>query len=74
LKLKTYFTDSYFYDPDYEESEKMYSLFRDQIFGTDIKHEYILMYDYNTYGAGKSKCLFIKVSNFKTSNSTIINR
>ncbi|XP_060858529.1 pre-mRNA-splicing factor CWC22 homolog isoform X2 [Metopolophium dirhodum] len=47
------YLDSYFYDPDYEASEQIYSLFRKQILGTDIKHEYILMYDYNTYGAGK---------------------
>jgi len=32
----------------------MYSLFRDQILEYDIKDEYILMYDHNTYGA-KSK-------------------
>ncbi|CAI6354892.1 unnamed protein product [Macrosiphum euphorbiae] len=47
------YLDSYFYDPDYEACEKMHSLFREQILGTDIKHEYVLMYDYNTYGAGK---------------------
>jgi len=63
LKLKICFIDSYFYDPNYEASEQIYSLFRQQILGTDIRHEYILMYDYNTYGAGKSKYLFIKVSN-----------
>lgn len=74
MKLKICFTDSYFYDPDYEACEKMHSLFREQILGTDIKHEYVLMYDYNTYGAGKSKYLFIKVSYPKTETTTFINR
>eukprot|EP00102_Acyrthosiphon_pisum_P024166 XP_016661376.1 PREDICTED: pre-mRNA-splicing factor CWC22 homolog isoform X2 [Acyrthosiphon pisum] len=48
------YLDSYFYDPYYEASEHICTLFRDQIVGTDIKHEYIIMYDYNTYGAGKN--------------------
>ncbi|KAL5238475.1 hypothetical protein ACI65C_005885 [Semiaphis heraclei] len=50
-----YSLDTYSYDPDYEFNEYMYSLFRDQVLGNDIKDEYILMYDHNTYGAKKSQ-------------------
>ncbi|KAL4135570.1 hypothetical protein QTP88_007170 [Uroleucon formosanum] len=48
-----HYLDSYSYDSNYEANEQMYSLFREQILENDLKNEYILMYDYNTYGAGK---------------------
>ncbi|XP_022168891.1 pre-mRNA-splicing factor CWC22 homolog [Myzus persicae] len=51
-----YSLDSYSYDPDYEANEEIYSLFRDQILENDIKDEYIIMYDHNTYDA-ESKSL-----------------
>lgn len=71
---KNCFTDSYSYDSNYEANEQMYSLFREQILENDLKNEYILMYDYNTYGAGKGKYFFIKVSNTTNSITMFINQ
>ncbi|XP_015363422.1 PREDICTED: pre-mRNA-splicing factor CWC22 homolog [Diuraphis noxia] len=58
-----YSLDSYSYDPDYEANEHMYSLFRDQILDNDIKDEYILMYDHNTYGVGRNILSDQQISN-----------
>jgi len=65
LKLIIYFTDTYIYDSEFKENECFYALFRDQVLETDVKDEYILMYDH-TDGKGSSKYLCINVSNPST--------